>query len=75
MKTFFVISRSTILLSMSIEGQKNMRYEPGDHLAVFPENKPGLVDKLITQLAEAPNPDLPIRMEICKEMSGMFYDS
>ena len=52
-----------------------MRYEPGDHLAVFPENKPGLVDKLITQLAEAPNPDLPIGMEICKEMSGLLHGS
>ena len=66
-------SRSTILVRMSIAGNKNLTYEPGDHLAVFPENRPELVNKLISLLEEAPQPDVPFKIEMCKEMSGLNH--
>lgn len=56
---------------MSMEGDGDLTYEPGDHLAVFPKNRPELVNKLIDLLDEAPDPNVPFKMELCKEMSGM----
>ena len=55
---------------MSTGGKQELSYVPGDHLAVFPENREELVDTLIDLLDDAPDPDVPLRMELCKEVSG-----
>eukprot|EP00795_Rhopilema_esculentum_P015606 gene15605-6882_t len=65
-------SRSTILVRMSTGSKQELSYVPGDHLAVFPENREELVDTLIDLLDDAPDPDAPLRMELCKEVSGPF---
>ena len=67
---FSPFSRQTVLVRLDTNGQDALKYQPGDHLAIFPANQPSLVDTLIEQLREAPPPDETIRLEICKEISG-----
>ncbi len=57
-------SRSTILVKLNANDKEELKYEPGDHLSIFPSNEAALVDKLIGQLKGAPHPDSPIRIEI-----------
>eukprot|EP00794_Sanderia_malayensis_P014342 gene14341-15838_t len=64
--------RSTILVRLSTGKIDELCYEPGDHLAVFPENRAELVNDLIGLLDNAPDVDQPINIQISKEVSGPF---
>ncbi|XP_032236183.1 nitric oxide synthase, brain isoform X2 [Nematostella vectensis] len=65
-------SRSTILLKLDTSPAAEFHYNPGDHLSVFPCNRRELVQSLIDRLCEAPDPDQPIKLEVCQETSGPF---
>ena len=67
---FLGLSRSTILVRIDTRGKKSLSFHPGDHLAIFPANHPRLVQRLIDALHNAPNPDLPIKIQYCQEKSG-----
>ena len=69
--TFLFISRSTILVKLDIEGsRKQLAFEPGDHVAIFPANKADLVQQLINVTHDKPDPNQPIRIEVAREDSG-----
>lgn len=56
-------SRATLLL----EFENNHTYNPGDHLGVYAENRPELVDKIIKRLKGVEDPDTPIELQMLKE--------
>ncbi|KAL9981801.1 hypothetical protein ACROYT_G010554 [Oculina patagonica] len=59
--------RSTILVALDTDQRKELSFEPGDHLAVFPANKASLVQDLIDMMHEKPDPNRPIRVEVARE--------
>ena len=63
-------SRSTILVALDTDKRKELAFEPGDHLAIFPANKASLVQDLIDMLHEKPDPNRPIRIEVAREDPG-----
>eukprot|EP00794_Sanderia_malayensis_P014272 gene14272-15759_t len=61
-------NRSTVLVRLSRAALKEeLKYEPGDHLSIFPCNEAAIVEKLIGQLKNAPNPDDQIQIEVGKD--------
>ncbi len=58
---------------MDTGGREELAYEPGDHLAVFPENRKELITSLIGLLDNAPPCDQPIKIEMSREVSGKNY--
>lgn len=69
--TYFSYSRSTILVKLDIEGsRKQLSFDPGDHVAIFPANKADLVQQLIDATHDKPDPNQPIRFEVAREDSG-----
>lgn len=63
-------SRSTILVKLDTDGSKELTFEPGDHVAVFPANKASLVQQLIDMMHEKPDPNWLIMIEVAREDSG-----
>lgn len=70
--SYFVYSRSTVLVKLEKGNNAACDFEPGDHLAIFPSNEATMVEKLIGQLNNAPDADKPIRLQISKEASGTY---
>nr|AAK61379.1 nitric oxide synthase [Discosoma striata] len=62
--------RSTILVRFDVEKNKELNFEPGDHVAIFPANRANTVQDLIDMMHEKPTPDQPIRIEVARENSG-----
>ena len=58
-----VCRRSTILVKLGTQGEEQLAHEPGDHLAIFPQNQPSLVNQLLKKLDGAPLPDEPLIVE------------
>ena len=52
------------------ESRKQLAFEPGDHVAIFPANKADLVQQLINVTHDKPDPNQPIRIEVAREDSG-----
>ena len=63
-------SRSTILVNIDADNRKELTFEPGDHLAVFPANNASLVQELIDMMHEKPDPNRPIKIEVAREDPG-----
>lgn len=63
-------SRSTVLVKLHTGGRKELTFEPGDHVAIFPANKASLVQELIDMMHEKPDPNQPIKIEVTREDSG-----
>lgn len=63
-------SRSTILVRLKKEKNSELQYKPGDHLAIFPANRPELVQGLIDRLSGDVDPDLPVVVEVLREIKG-----
>ena len=63
-------SRSTILAKLDTNGSKELTFEPGDHVAVFPANRASLVQQLINMMHEKPDPNWLIKIEVAREDSG-----
>ena len=68
-------SRSTILVNLDTDNRKELAFEPGDHVAVFPANKASLVQELIDAMHEKPDPNRPIRIEVARENPGKVINS
>ncbi|CAM5161012.1 unnamed protein product [Eretmochelys imbricata] len=62
-------SRSTIFLRLHTNGQQELRYEPGDHLGVFPGNHEDLVSALMERLEDAPPANQLVKVELLEERS------
>ncbi|XP_065076781.1 nitric oxide synthase isoform X2 [Ochlerotatus camptorhynchus] len=56
--------RSTILVEIVAEG---IAYEPGDHVGIFPANRPDIVDGIIKRLSGVENPDEVLQLQVLKE--------
>ena len=61
--------RSTILVSLDMNGF-HMGYEPGDHVAIFPQNHPKLVNELLDCLHLPYGPDEQIFVQSKRDSSG-----
>ncbi|XP_054027353.1 nitric oxide synthase, endothelial [Dryobates pubescens] len=53
-------SRSTLLVRLDTGGRQELRYQPGDHLGVFPANSPELVGELLRRVRGPPDPEQPV---------------
>ena len=62
-------SRSTILVVLDKNGEK-LDYEPGDHVAIYPQNSFKVVNELIDSLNLSTDPDKPIYVESRRESTG-----
>ncbi|XP_038647078.1 nitric oxide synthase, brain [Scyliorhinus canicula] len=60
-------SRSTILLRIHTDEQKELQYQPGDHLGIFPGNHEDLVNALIARLEDPPPDNQIIKVEFLEE--------
>lgn len=56
-----ICSRSTILVVLGTKN--NVQYEPGDHIAIYPQNNAKLVKELIQCLNTTVDPDAPVYVE------------
>uniref|UniRef100_A0A674ILK7 Nitric oxide synthase n=1 Tax=Terrapene triunguis TaxID=2587831 RepID=A0A674ILK7_9SAUR len=61
--------RSTIFLRLHTNGQQELRYQPGDHLGVFPGNHEDLVSALMERLEDAPPANQLVKVELLEERS------
>ncbi|KAM9386680.1 LOW QUALITY PROTEIN: nitric oxide synthase 3 [Phaethornis superciliosus] len=55
--------RATLLVRLSGGGQAELRYQPGDHLGVFPANRPELVRGVLERVRDPPPPEQPLSVE------------
>ncbi len=62
-KHMHTYSRSTIMAVLGMSGSRRLNYEPGDHVAIFPQNNHKVVTTLIDRLNPSINPDQPIFIE------------
>ncbi|KAK3576127.1 hypothetical protein CHS0354_043096 [Potamilus streckersoni] len=60
-------SRQTLLVRLDTQEAYELLYSPGDHLAVFAENSPILVDGILARLNNAPPVDQDIKIEMQSE--------
>jgi sulfite reductase alpha subunit-like flavoprotein len=67
---FPFFSRVTLLVKIDTQGEKNLAYQAGDHVSIFPANDVNLVEALLSKLHNAPQPDKPINMQTCTVESG-----
>lgn len=56
-------TRATLLLEI----ESNLNYKPGDHVGVYPVNRPELVDKILKRLKGVDDPDVTIELQVLKE--------
>ena len=50
-------------MQLDTQGESQLVHEPGDHLAIFPQNQPSLVNQLIKKLDGSPPADEPLTVE------------
>ncbi|KAJ8415334.1 hypothetical protein AAFF_G00423140 [Aldrovandia affinis] len=62
-------NRSTIFLQLHSNNHEGLRYQPGDHLCIFPGNHEDLVNSLIDKLEDAPPVNQIVRVELLEERS------
>ncbi|XP_061116719.1 nitric oxide synthase, brain [Conger conger] len=60
-------NRSTIFLQLHANDHEGLRYQPGDHLGIFPGNHEDLVTSLIDKLEDAPPVNQIIKVEFLEE--------
>ncbi|XP_028851510.1 nitric oxide synthase 1 [Denticeps clupeoides] len=60
-------TRSTIFLRLATNNHDSLRYQPGDHLGVFPGNHEDLVTALIDKVEDAPPLNQIVRVEFLEE--------
>ena len=44
-----------------------LMYNPGDHVGIFPQNKPQVVDAILERLADPADPEALVQLEILRE--------
>lgn len=57
-------------MKFKTENRKELQYKPGDHVAIFPANRPKVVQALIDKLSDDVDPDKPIVVEAQREDKG-----
>uniref|UniRef100_A0A8D0L3Z9 Nitric oxide synthase 3 n=1 Tax=Sphenodon punctatus TaxID=8508 RepID=A0A8D0L3Z9_SPHPU len=57
-------SRATILVSLDTAGQQELRYQPGDHVGIYPANQPELVEELMEYIEDPPPVNESVAVEI-----------
>ncbi|RXN16225.1 nitric oxide inducible-like protein [Labeo rohita] len=63
-------SRSTILVELKTDGNTDaLNFAPGDHVGIFPENSPELVDSILKHLPDAPPLNQSFHLESLSESS------
>uniref|UniRef100_A0A8C2T7I9 Nitric oxide synthase n=1 Tax=Coturnix japonica TaxID=93934 RepID=A0A8C2T7I9_COTJA len=62
-------SRATMLVRLDTAGQPELQYLPGDHLGVFPANRPELVQELLECVEDPPPADEPVLVEVLEKDS------
>ncbi|KAI8499619.1 Nitric oxide synthase, brain [Branchiostoma belcheri] len=60
-------SRQTCLVQLETHGAHELKYVPGDHVAVFPANEDRLVQAILDRLEKGTNPDAVIQIEALQE--------
>lgn len=57
-------------MRLKTENSTELQYKPGDHVAIFPANRPELVQALIDRLSDDVDPDKLIVVEASREVKG-----
>ena len=68
-------SRVTNLVKIDTNGLKDLAYQPGDHLSVYPSNEPELVNKLLTKIDTTLSDDETARLEFLEGNFQYFLES
>ncbi|KAK2911789.1 hypothetical protein Q8A67_003922 [Cirrhinus molitorella] len=64
-------SRSTILVELKTDGNTEaLNFAPGDHVGIFPENSPELVDGILKHLPDAPPVNQSLHLESLSDSSN-----
>ena len=58
------------MVTLDTGDNKELTFEPGDHVAIFPANKNSLVEEWIDMMRDKPDPNWPIRLEVAQANSG-----
>lgn len=56
-------SRATILVRLQTGDQPELQYQPGDHVSIFPANRPELVEALMQLVQDPPPAEEPVAVE------------
>lgn len=54
-------------VTLLLEFETNLNYNPGDHVGIFAKNNQELVDKILERLAGTSSPNQPVELQILKE--------
>ena len=66
-------SRIKLCIELSPQVHTNeMQFKPGDHIGILAENRQELVDKVLSRLLNAPDPDQLVRVEFHQEKNAIF---
>ncbi|XP_044278442.1 nitric oxide synthase, endothelial isoform X2 [Varanus komodoensis] len=57
-------SRSTILVKLQTGDQPELQYQPGDHVSIFPANRPELVEGLLERVEDPPPAEEAVAVEV-----------
>lgn len=57
------VEKATLLLQL----ETDLPYNPGDHLGVFPGNRPEIVDKIVERLDGVENPNEVVQLQTLEE--------
>ncbi|XP_074841477.1 nitric oxide synthase 3 isoform X2 [Carettochelys insculpta] len=63
-------SRSTILVRLDTAGQPELQYLPGDHVGIFPANRPELVQELLERVEEQPPAGEAVAVEVLEKATS-----
>ncbi|KAG8147307.1 hypothetical protein E2320_022344, partial [Naja naja] len=55
--------RATILVRLQTGDQPELQYQPGDHVSIFPANRPALVEALMQLVQDPPPAEEPVAVE------------
>ncbi|KAG7170858.1 Nitric oxide synthase, salivary gland-like, partial [Homarus americanus] len=64
-------SRWTQQVILSTSSANELKYSPGDHVAILPANCQDLVDYVLGRLDQCPDPDQPIQILLQKEIHSI----
>ncbi|XP_050798408.1 nitric oxide synthase, endothelial isoform X3 [Gopherus flavomarginatus] len=63
-------SRSTLLVRLDTAGQPELQYLPGDHVGIFPANRPELVQELLERVEDPPPDEEPVAVEFLEKATS-----
>nr|AAS93626.1 nitric oxide synthase a [Sepia officinalis] len=64
-----ISERQTILLKLDTRGSSSFTYAPGDHVGIYPANRPDQVETVLSRLHNAPPADQVVKLEVLQERS------